>query len=232
VFARFSCLLAILALTAITGCSVKDDERAKAGWAAAYKTYCYRGMASAKMGEYGTTFCKCEADRYVATFSAVQLGLIYIPGTLREAGHAITKACGFIAAAQIRYDRMMTAINARDGTGAVAYLAPNFVSVQLWGHREDANQMLSRMLARPKDVFEATMIRSASQTGNSITVDRSTFEGWPEVVNGKRERHSTYTTFEDTWVVGAASMLLERSVTKSVDAYSDGKLVAHLKASS
>jgi len=79
--------------------------------------------------------CRCEADKYVATFSAVRPALIYILGTLHEAGRAINKECGIIAAAQVRYDRMMAAIGARNGVGAVGYLARDFVSVQLWGRR-------------------------------------------------------------------------------------------------
>jgi hypothetical protein len=219
-----------LVLAVLTGCSVRDDEHAKAAWAAAYKTYCFKGAAAAHLGEYGTTYCQCEADKYVGTFSAAQLALIYIPGTLQQAGRAINKECGIIAAAQIRYDRMMAAIGARNGFGAVGYLAPDFVSVQLWGRKENANQMLSRMLARPKDVFEATTIQSASQTGKAIMVERATFEGWPEMVNGKKERHALYTSYEDTWILGAGTMLLQRSAAKSVDAYTNGKLVAHLKA--
>ncbi|HEY3675946.1 MAG TPA: hypothetical protein VGK84_08110 [Candidatus Tumulicola sp.] len=231
-FVRLCCAVAVVALAVLTGCSVKDDEAAKARWAASYKYSCLKNATAAHLDEYGTTYCRCEAEKYVATFSAVQLALMYIPGTLHEAGRAIDKQCGIIAAAQIRYDRMMTAIGARNGYAAIGYLARNFVSVQLWGRTENANQMVTRMVSLPKDVFEATIIHSAREAGKTITVDRSTFEGWPEIVNGKKERHSIYTTFEDTWIVGAGTMLLQRSATKSVDAYTNGKLVASLKASS
>jgi hypothetical protein len=92
--ARWCCSVAVLALILLTGCSVHDDERAKAAWAIAYETYCFKGAAAAHLGEYGTTYCHCEADKYVATFSAAQLALIYVPGTLQEAGRAINTECG------------------------------------------------------------------------------------------------------------------------------------------
>jgi hypothetical protein len=178
------------------------------------------------MPEYGANFCVCETKKFVATFSAVQLALMYIPGRLHDAGEAITSECGLTAAAQIRYNHMMASIGDRRRPAVGEYFAPNFVNVDLSGRKEDVAQMLARMLARPKDALYTTTIQSAHQTGRTAIVERATFEGWPQIVDGKKQRHSTYTTFRDTWLIAPHSMLLDRSVTESVDTYIDGKEVS------
>lgn len=225
-------ILALAALALTCACSGQAEKDAKARWAAAYTSQCSKAASDAGLARNGSTFCMCVAERYVRTFSAVQLPLTLISKPLKDAGVAITHECALIVSMQEEYNRLMAALSAHNDLAVTAYLAPDFIGTSIRGRDENARQMLRRIDSRPKGGFEITTVLSVRMSGKRIIVDRKSLEGTETIAGGKRRAVETLSSFSDTWIDSDGAWLLQRSRAERIDTYVDGRRVSQLKSAS
>jgi hypothetical protein len=224
--ARIS-VLAAVALTLTCGCSAQADTSAKARWALSYTSECYKAIANdANLASYASTFCTCVAEKYDRTFSAVQLPLTLVSKPLRDAGKAITSECALISSMQGEYDRLMAALRPHNDLAVTAYLAPDFIGTDVRGRDENTRQLLLRIDSRPRVGFEMTTVLSAHASGKRIFVNRKSLEGAETTSGGKSRAVETFSLFNDTWIDSDGTWLLQRSRTKRIETYVDGKRVS------
>lgn len=212
-------------------CSAQADKDAKARWAAAYTSQCSREIANNEsLARYGAGFCTCVAEKYVATFSAVQLPLTLVSKPLREAGQAITSECALIASMQEEYNRLTAALSAHSDLAVTSYLTRDFIDTDIRGRDENAQQMLASIKSRPKGAIEMTMVLSVHTSGNRMAVGRKTLQSAETVAGGKRRTVESLTFFRDTWIDSDGTWLLERSKADTIETYVDGRRVSRSKS--
>jgi Domain of unknown function (DUF4440) len=221
-------VLALAALALISACSREADAEAKARWAVAYTSQCTKATSDANLASYGPAFCTCVAERYVAKFSAVQLPLTLVSKPLKDAAKAITGECALIASMQEEYNRLTAALRAHNELALTAYLTPDFVSTDVRGRSENAEQMLSRIGSRPKARIQTTTVLSVREVGKLFSVRRKSLEAVEAIDGGKRRTLATRTFFSDTWIDSDGAWLLRRSRVDSIETYVDGRSVSKL----
>jgi ketosteroid isomerase-like protein len=129
-----------------------------------------------------------------------------------------------------RYAAMKAAMAARDRQAIAALLAPDFVSVDLSGRSESAEQMLPKLAGMPDDpnkVSETTLL-SVKLDGDVATVSQR-YHMTTTKVDEKGVRHPVeiVTVSTDTWVRSGDTWRLQRTVTDQIDYTVDGRSVAH-----
>lgn len=119
-------------------------------------------------------------------------------------------------AIQAAYNRQNAALARKDASGALAYIAPDFVGTSLKGEHfglAERQQGMPRMLALFQSIKATTVVETISMKGRvaSVQVRRTdamsmTNPQTHKLMQGVVEQHII-----DTWVKGAGGWLLERS---------------------
>ena len=129
-----------------------------------------------------------------------------------------------------RYAALKTAIDARDRQALAALLAPDFVSVDISGKSQAAEQMLTQLAALPKDPNRAseTTLVSVKLDGDVATVSQRYHMTSAKVTSdGSRHPTELETLSTDTWVRSGDTWLLRKTATDELDYSVDGKRMPH-----
>ena len=115
-----------------------------------------------------------------------------------------------------RYAAMKSAMAARDAKAISEILAPDFISEDASGQKENADTMIQEVLALPKDPLKVsnTTILAIKVNAESATVDQrydmKTTKAGPD---GNKRDVELITVSSDTWVKSKDTWLLQRTVT-------------------
>ncbi len=129
-----------------------------------------------------------------------------------------------------RYAAMKSAMAARDAKAISEILAPDFISEDASGQKENADTMIQGVLALPKDPLKVsnTTILSIKVNAESATVDQrydmKTTKAGPD---GNKRDVELITVSTDTWIKSKDTWLLQRTVTNQMDYSANGKLLIH-----
>ena len=129
-----------------------------------------------------------------------------------------------------RYAAMKSAMAARDGKAISEILAPDFISEDSSGQKENADTMVQEVLALPKDPLKVsnTTILSIKVNADSATVDQrydmKTTKAGPD---GNKQEVELIAVSTDTWIKLKDIWLLHRTVTNQMDYSVNGKLLIH-----
>ncbi len=129
-----------------------------------------------------------------------------------------------------RYAAMKTAIDAKDRQALAAFLTPDFVSVDVSGKSQTAEEMLAQLVKssrNPNRVSETTLL-SVQLKGDVATVSQRFHMTSTKVTSdGSRHPVELTTLSTDTWVRSGGSWLLRKTVTEELDSSVDGKARPH-----
>jgi hypothetical protein len=134
------------------------------------------------------------------------------------------------ATLQSRYAAMKVAMSARDDKAVAALLAPDFVSIDVFGQSEGAAQMISEVDALPKDPnkVSTTTILSTKPDGDSVVVSqRYDMKTIKVAADGSKRNVELITLSTDTWGKIGGTWLLKKTQTDQLDYYVNGVQVAH-----
>jgi ketosteroid isomerase-like protein len=129
-----------------------------------------------------------------------------------------------------RYAAMKSAMAARDGKAISEMLAPDFVSEDASGQKQNADAMIQGVIALPKDPLKVsnTTILSVKVNEASATVDQrydmKTTKTGPD---GDKRDVELISVSTDTWIKSQDAWLLQRTVTNQMDYSVNGKLLVH-----
>jgi len=129
-----------------------------------------------------------------------------------------------------RYAAMKSAMAARDGKAISEILAPDFVSEDVSGQKENADAMIQGVLALPKDPLKVsnTTILSIKVNAEGATVDqRYDMKTTKAAPDGNKRDVELIAVSTDTWIKSKDTWLLQRTVTNQMDYYANGKLLIH-----
>jgi hypothetical protein len=223
-------VLAVLAVAMSCGCSVQSNADIKSKWAATYRTRCARAIeANPGIAAYGETYCGCVSEKYLATFSGIQLVILPLSKPLNDAGRAIRRECSLVATSQGEYNQFLRSVNARSGLAITAYLTPDFTATDVRGHKENTERWLAGLNARPAGDDEVDIVRSVETMPRRKTVRVEMSYDADKSVGGTNESVETRSFLTDTCIDGDGTPLLARSNTTMVETYVDGKLVSRVK---
>jgi hypothetical protein len=224
-------VLAAVAIAMSCGCTVESNARIKSNWAAAFRTQCARDVeATPGLAVYGETYCGCVADKYLATFSGIQLAIVSLSKPLHDAGRAIRRQCSRIAITQGEYKQFLRSVNARSDLAITAYVTPDFSATDVHGHSEDTERWLAGLNARPSGDDDVAVVRAVDVTPKRKTVRLELSYDTEKAVRGTNETVETRSFLSDTWVDGDGTPLLKHSTTTMVETYVDGKLASRVKS--
>ncbi len=139
---------------------------------------------------------------------------------------AATAESGLKKELEKRYAAMKIAIDAKDRQALAAFLAPGFVSVDVSGKSQTAEQMLSKFAASPKDPNRKneTTLLSVKLNGDVATVSQRYHMTTARVAaDGSRHPTEIETLSTDTWVRSGNTWLLKKTVAETLDYSVDGK---------
>jgi hypothetical protein len=131
---------------------------------------------------------------------------------------------------QSRYAAMKSAMAAHNKSAIAAILAPDFVSIDINGQSEGADQMIEEVSALKPDPNKTstTTLESIAPSGNSVTVkqryDMNTVKAGDD---GAQHKVQLITRSTDQWIRVGGVWLLERTVTNEMSYYKDGRLITH-----
>jgi hypothetical protein len=131
---------------------------------------------------------------------------------------------------EARYAAMKSAMAAHDGKAISEILAPDFVSEDASGQKENADTMIQEVLALPKDPLKVsnTAILSIKVSAESVTVDQrydmKTTKVGPD---GNKRDVELIAVSTDIWIKSKDTWLLQRTVTNQMDYSANGKLLIH-----
>ena len=129
-----------------------------------------------------------------------------------------------------RYAAMKSAMAVRDGKAISEMLAPDFISEDASGQKENADTMIQEVLALPKDPLKvsSTTILSIKVSADSATVDQrydmKTTKAGPD---GNKRDVEMIAVSTDTWIKSKDTWLLQRTVTNQMDYSANGKVLVH-----
>jgi len=129
-----------------------------------------------------------------------------------------------------RYAAMKSAMAARDGKAISEILAPDFISEDASGQKENADTMIQEVLALPKDPLKvsSTTILSIKISADSATInqryDMKTTKAGPD---GNKRDVEMIAVSTDTWIKSKDTWLLQRTVTNQMDYSANGKVIVH-----
>ena len=129
-----------------------------------------------------------------------------------------------------RYAAMKSATAARDGKAISEILAPDFISEDTSGQKENADTMVQEVLALPKDPLKVsnTTILSIKVNEEKATVnqryDMKTMKTGPD---GSKRDAELISVSTDTWIKAKNTWLLQRTVTNQMDYFVNGKPLVH-----
>lgn len=129
-----------------------------------------------------------------------------------------------------RYASMKSATAVRDGKAISEILAPDFISEDASGQKENAETMIQEVLALPKDPLKvsSTTILSIKVSADSATVDQrydmKTTKAGPD---GNKRDVEMMALSSDTWIKSKDTWLLQKTVTNQMDYSVNGKVLVH-----
>jgi len=129
-----------------------------------------------------------------------------------------------------RYAAMKSAMAARDGKAISEILAPDSISEDASGQKENADTMIQEVLALPKDPLKVsnTTILAIKVNAESATVDqRYNMKTTKTGPDGNKRDVELIAVSTDTWIKSKDTWLLRRTVTNQMDYSANGKLVIH-----
>jgi ketosteroid isomerase-like protein len=129
-----------------------------------------------------------------------------------------------------RYAAMKAAMAARDGRAISKMLAPDFVSEDASGQKENANEMIQEVISLPKDPEKKskTTILSVKTNQNGAVVDqRYNMKTTKSAPDGSKRDVELIAVSTDRWIKSKDRWLLQRTVTNQMDYIVDGKQVIH-----
>jgi Domain of unknown function (DUF4440) len=129
-----------------------------------------------------------------------------------------------------RYAAMKVAIDAKDRQALAAFLAPGFVSVDVDGKSQTAEEMLDQFAKSPKDpnrVSETTLVSVKLGGGVATVSQRYHMTSVRIISDGSRHPTERDTLSTDTWVRSGDTWLLKKTVTEELDYSVDGKKMPH-----
>jgi hypothetical protein len=224
-------VLAAVAITMSCGCTVESNARIKSNWAAAFRTRCGAAIeADPANAVHLETYCGCVSEKYLATFSGIQLSILSLSKPLNDAARAIRRRCSLIATTQGEYNQFLQSVNARSNLATTAYVTPDFSATDVHGHSEDTERWLARLNARPSGDDVVAVVRAVDVTPKRKTVRLELSYDTEKAVRGTNETVETRSFLSDTWVDRDGTLLLERSTTTMVETYVDGKLASRVKS--
>ena len=167
-------------------------------------------------------FCQLLRDFWVAA----ALSIVSIPaGSVAGAADDL-----LISVLQSRYAAMKTAMAAHDRAAIAAILAPDFVSVDVAGSSESADQMITAVNALkpdPNKSSETTLI-SVVPAASAVTVEQQyDMKTVKTAADGTQHKIEIVALSTDTWVKRADAWLMARTVTNELSYFKDGQLVGH-----
>ncbi|HEY1891845.1 MAG TPA: DUF4440 domain-containing protein [Steroidobacteraceae bacterium] len=133
---------------------------------------------------------------------------------------------------QARYAQMKHAMEAHDAQAVTAILAPGFVSLELDGKTESADQMVQDVKTLPSDPArssQTTLLSIRSTKRDAVVEQRYTMKTRKRSQDGTEHRVELVAVSTDTWILSHGAWLLQRTVTDQLDYYIDGKQVMHQK---
>jgi len=109
-------------------------------------------------------------------------------------------------------------------------LAPDFISEDASGQKENADTMIQEVLALPKDPLKVsnTTILSIKAGAENATVDQrynmKTTKAGPD---GNKRDVELIAVSTDTWIKSKDTWLLQRTVTNQMDYFVNGQMLTH-----
>lgn len=129
-----------------------------------------------------------------------------------------------------RYAAMKSAMAAQDGKAISEMLAPDFISEDVSGQKENADTMIQEVLALPKDPLKVsnTTILSIKVNAGSATVDQrcdmKTTKAGPD---GNKRDVELIAVPTDEWIKSKDTWLLQKTVTNQMDYSVNSKPLIH-----
>lgn len=131
-----------------------------------------------------------------------------------------------------RYAQMKSAMDIHDARTLRGILAPGFVSVELDGKTESAEQMIQELSTLPRDPNRSseTTLLSVRPNGNRAIVEqRFIMRTKKEGQNSIEHKVRLVAVSTDTWIMLHGKWRIQRTVTDQLDYYVDGRHVLHQK---
>ena len=129
-----------------------------------------------------------------------------------------------------RYAAMKSAMAARDAKAISEILAPDFVSEDTSGQKENADTMIKEVVALPTDPLKVstTTILSIKVDNDRATVDqRYDMKSTKAGPDGNKRDTELTSVSTDTWIRLNDIWLLQRTVTNQMDYSVNRKLLIH-----
>jgi len=127
-----------------------------------------------------------------------------------------------------RYAALESAMAARDASAMRALLAPDFVSVDVDGSTQNADEMISQIDALPHAGRPGgTRLLSVTANGDTVTVEQE-FKSTTIGPGVAQRAHTLIILSTDTWVKVNGSWVCQRTVTDEIDRYVNGTLISHV----
>lgn len=134
------------------------------------------------------------------------------------------------ASLEVRYAQMKSAMNTHDARALRAVLAPGFVSIELDGKTESADDMIRELDAVPTDADRSSKTALLSiRPGKTRTVveQRYSMTTKKKGQDGLDHNVKLVAVSTDTWITVHGQWRIQRTVTDQLDYYIDGKHVLH-----
>lgn len=131
-----------------------------------------------------------------------------------------------------RYAQMKSAMHNHDVQALRDILTPGFVSVELDGKTESADQMIQEVNALPSDgnrSSDTTLLSVRPGKTRAVVEQQYTMRTKKEGQNGMEHSVRLVTVSTDTWIMLHGKWRIQRTVTDQLDYYIDGKHVLHQK---
>jgi hypothetical protein len=132
---------------------------------------------------------------------------------------------------QILYDELHIGMNQRDREKVLSFLSPDFVSTELSGKTQNAEQMVDELEALPKSSNQKerkTIVLNATKVGALCEVEQAFHS-----VKVNTDSAGANTTIEfnakshDTWILTTGKWLMKSTRTDELEMKKDGVVVVH-----
>jgi hypothetical protein len=129
-----------------------------------------------------------------------------------------------------RYAAMRAALAARDEQAIAKILAPDFVSEDASGRKEDIDEMIPEVVALPKDpqqVSKTTILSIKINENTAVVNQRYDMKTTKSATDGSKLNVELIAVSTDTWIALTGGWMLQRTVTNQLDYFVNGKRVSH-----
>jgi hypothetical protein len=129
-----------------------------------------------------------------------------------------------------RYAAMKSAMANRDAKEVATLLAPDFVSTDVSGSENTADQMIESVKALPVDsnrVSNTTLLSIESSGNKAVVKQRYDMKTVKVAADGVKHQVELTTLSTDVWILTRATWFMQRTVTDQMDYFVDGKPMVH-----